>query len=83
MLAAKGNPGTVRASMASPEKLLITIENCPECRGLRRESSFCFLNQGIITEFAERFLGTRVHTHETDCMAVGADLCRIEVTLAG
>ena len=60
--------------------LVITILDCPECRGLKREAPFCFLNQGIITEFAERYLGVRVRTQETACIATGASACRVEVT---
>lgn len=83
VLAAKGNPGSVRAAMSGPDTLVITIENCPECRGLERETPFCFLNQGVITEFAESSLGLRVHTEEKRCIAVGDPACEIEVTLPG
>lgn len=80
VLAAKGNPGVVRAQMRGKSLLLITIESCPECRGLSRETPFCFLNQGIITEFADRYLGLRVGTEETACIATGAPICEIHVT---
>jgi len=81
VLAAKGNPGAVRAAMDGESRLLITIDKGPECRGLERETPFCFLNQGLVTEFAARHLGTRVVTEETACMALGSPFCRIEVTL--
>lgn len=80
VLAAKDNPGMVRAVMKGDQLLVITIEKCAECRGLKRETPICFLNQGIITEFAERHLGVRVRTRETACMGTGAALCQIEVT---
>ncbi len=82
VLAARGNPGSVRAALKSDSLLAITIENCPECRNLRRSTPFCSLNQGVITEFAESYLGLTVETRETRCLAVGDPLCEIEVTLA-
>lgn len=81
VLAARGNPGTVRASMRSEGLLQIVIEKCPECRGLTRETPFCFLNQGVITEFAEGQLGIRVKTNETKCAALGHKACEIEVAV--
>jgi predicted hydrocarbon binding protein len=81
VLAAKENPGIVRATMRSESLLAITIENCPECRGLRKQSPFCYLNQGVISEFAERFLKLQVNTRETKCMATGDPACEIEVSL--
>ena len=80
VLAARDNPGVVRAAMKGDKLLVIAIEKCPECRGLKRETPICFLNQGIITEFAERHLSVRVRTQETACMATGAPHCQIEVT---
>jgi predicted hydrocarbon binding protein len=80
VLAAKDNPGVVRAAMKGDGLLVITIEKCPECRGLKRETPFCFLNQGIITEFAARYLDVRVRTQETACIAMGAPRCEVEVT---
>jgi predicted hydrocarbon binding protein len=82
VLAAKGNPGVVRARMRDETHLAVTIAECPESRGLRREAPFCFLNQGIITEFASRHLDIQVKTEETSCMAQGDDACVIEVTLS-
>lgn len=79
VLAAKDAPGVVRATMKDPKTLLITIDACPECRGLTRETPFCYLNQGVITEFAERHLGLAVGTRETRCMATGDPRCEIEV----
>src|SRR5437773_1570147 len=64
VLAAKDGPGVVRAVMKGDALLVITIEECPECLGLRRDAPFCFLNQGIITEFAARYLEARVRTQE-------------------
>jgi len=81
VLAAKENPGVVRAAFPTDSVLAITIEECPECRGLRRRTPFCFLNQGIITEFAERYLGVKVSTVETKCMAQGSPFCLTEVSL--
>jgi predicted hydrocarbon binding protein len=82
VLAAKGNPGVVRARMRDDSHLSITIDECPECRGLRRPAAFCFLNQGIITEFAARYLDTHVKTEETRCMAKGDEACVIDVALS-
>lgn len=82
VLGARGNPGVVRASMRHPELLVITIEKCPECRGLKRETPFCNLNQGLITELAEGDLGLRVQTEETKCIAMGEKACEIQVKLA-
>jgi predicted hydrocarbon binding protein len=79
VLAAKDNPGKVTARMKSNDVLLIVIERCPECRGLTREAPFCYINQGVISEFASLFLGLNVVTKETRCMATGADRCEIEV----
>lgn len=79
VLAAKDNPGKVTAKMKSKDLLLIAIEGCPECRGLRRDSPFCFINQGVISEFASLFLKLNVTTKETLCMALGDDRCEIEV----
>jgi predicted hydrocarbon binding protein len=83
VLAAKGNPGTVRAAMKGTDTLVITIAACPECRRLQRSSPFCYLNQGVITEFAEAHLGLAVSTRETRCMAMSDPHCEIEVTLRG
>ena len=83
VLAAKGNPGVVRAGMKGEDRLVITIERCPECRGLSLTSPFCTLNQGVITEFAEAYLGLAVATRETMCMATGAAHCEIEVRITG
>src|SRR5262249_9465997 len=82
VLAATGNPGVVRARMRDDSPLSITIDECPECRGLRRPAPFCFLNQGIITEFAARYLDARVKTDETRCMAKGDEACVIDVELS-
>jgi predicted hydrocarbon binding protein len=82
VLAARGSPGVVRADMTDGAHLSIVIEQCPECRDLQRATPFCFLNQGIVTEFAQRHLGAAVATRETACMAQGAAACQIEVTLA-
>jgi predicted hydrocarbon binding protein len=81
LLAAKGSPGVVRASFPRDNVLCITIEDCPECRGLKRDSPFCFLNQGLITEFAAAYLKVRVRTEETACMALGDPFCRTEVSV--
>jgi predicted hydrocarbon binding protein len=81
VLAAQDNPGSVSAKMKSRDVLLITIERCPECRGLRRSTPFCYLNQGIISEFASSFLSLHVATNETHCMALGDARCEIEVTV--
>lgn len=81
VLAARGNPGVVRALPQGDSRLLIVIEQCPECRDVQRDTPFCFLNQGIITEFAARYLGVQVTTRETACMALGAPHCEIEVAL--
>ena len=83
VLAAKDNPGRVTAKMKGRDVLVITIENCPECRGLKRKMPFCYLNQGVITEFAAVYLNLHVVTRETRCMAVGDDHCEIEVTEEG
>lgn len=80
VLAAKDNPGRVTAKMKSKDVLLIAIERCPECRGLKRETPFCYINQGVISEFASLFLNLQVVTHETRCMALGDERCEIEVT---
>ena len=82
VLGARGNPGNVRATMRGAELLVILIENCPECRGLARDAPFCYLNQGLITELAERCLGLRVEAEETSCMATGGRACEIHVGLA-
>jgi predicted hydrocarbon binding protein len=81
VLGAQGNPGVVRAAMRDPDHLVVTIERCPECRGLRRPSPFCFLNQGLITEFAADSLRVRVDTRETQCLAVGDGACEIHVSI--
>ena len=80
VLAARGNPGVVRARMRGPA-LIITIANCPECRGLTREAPFCFLNQGLTTAFADLYLHVAVRTTETKCIAMGDPVCEITVTL--
>ncbi len=79
VLAAKDNPGLVQAKMKTNDVLLITIENCPECRGLTREKPFCYINQGVITEFASTYLYLQIATTETRCMAIGDPRCEIEV----
>lgn len=79
VLAAKDNPGKVTAKMTSNDVLLIAIERCPECRGLKRDTPFCYINQGVISEFASLFLGMHVVTKETRCMALGHERCEIEV----
>ncbi len=81
VLGARGNPGVVRATMRGPDLLLITIEKCPECRGLKRETAFCFLNQGLMTELAESYLSLRIKTEETKCIATGGRACEIQVTI--
>jgi predicted hydrocarbon binding protein len=83
VLAAKDNPGKVTAKMKTKDVLLIAIEGCPECRGLKRETPFCYINQGVISEFASLFLGITVATHETRCMALGDERCEIEVVEEG
>ena len=69
--------------MDGNDRLVITIENCPECRGLTRETPICFINQGVTEEFARRFLGFEVTTLESQCSALGAPHCEIEVKRAG
>ena len=81
VLAAKGNPGTVQAKMKTPEILVISIDECPECRGIRRDTPFCYINQGVITEFARSYNLGRVSTAEKLCSALGDKRCEIEVTL--
>jgi hypothetical protein len=81
VLAAEDNPGIVRATMKGDKLLAITIEDCPECRGLHRNTPFCYLNQGLITEFADLYMGIRVQTQETKCMAMGDHFCEIEVNI--
>ncbi|MEW6128623.1 MAG: 4-vinyl reductase [Acidobacteriota bacterium] len=81
VLAAKDNPGVVRATMRGESLLVITIDNCPECRELRRNTPFCYLNQGLLTEFADIFMGLRVKTQETKCIAMGDKWCEVEVSL--
>ncbi|HEY6327911.1 MAG TPA: V4R domain-containing protein [Blastocatellia bacterium] len=81
VLAAKDNPGTVRAELEDDDRLLLTIENCPECRGLKEETPFCYLNQGVLSEFAEIFLDVHVTTRETRCAALGDEFCEIEVRI--
>ncbi len=81
VLAARGNPGVVRAVMKGKDLLVVTIENCPECRCLQTDGPFCYLNQGVITEFAERYLDLQVQTEETRCAAMGDAVCEIEVSI--
>lgn len=81
VLAAKGNPGIVRASMKGKDLLIVTIEDCPECRDLRSDGPFCYINQGVITEFAEKYLNLQVRTEETRCVAMGDSTCEIEVSI--
>ena len=81
VLAAKGNPGVVRAAMKGKDRLVVTIEACPECRSLQSDGPFCYLNQGVITEFAAAYLHLRVHTQETKCAAMGDAACEIEVSI--
>jgi predicted hydrocarbon binding protein len=81
VLAAEDNPGIVRAAMKGEKLLAITIEHCPECRGLHRDTPFCYLNQGLITEFADLYMGIRVQTQETKCTAMGDHFCEIEVSI--
>ncbi|MEO8378625.1 MAG: V4R domain-containing protein [Acidobacteriota bacterium] len=81
VLASAGNPGKVTAKMKTKDVLLITIERCPECRGLERFKPFCNINQGVISEFAHLFLNLGVSTKETRCMAMGHDRCEIEVVV--
>jgi predicted hydrocarbon binding protein len=83
VLAAKDNPGKVTAKMKSKDVLLITIERCPECRGLSRHTPFCYINQGVISEFASSSLELQVVTRETRCMAMGDERCEIEVVAEG
>jgi predicted hydrocarbon binding protein len=80
VLGARNNPGVVRAAMRGDNLLVITIDDCPECRGLKRDTPFCFLNQGLITELAEAELGLKVRTEETKCIAMGDRQCEIQVT---
>jgi predicted hydrocarbon binding protein len=80
VLGARNNPGVVRAAMRGDNLLVITIEDCPECRGLKRDTPFCFLNQGLITELAEGDLGIKIKTEETKCIAMGDRQCEIQVT---
>jgi hypothetical protein len=80
VLGARNNPGVVRAAMKGDELLVITIEDCPECRGLKRDTPFCFLTQGLITELAEADLGLEVKTEEAKCIAMGDRQCEIQVT---
>jgi hypothetical protein len=80
VLGARKYSGAVRAAMRGDDLLVVTIENCPECRGLKRDTPFCFLNQGLITELAEGDLGLRVKTEETKCIAMGDRQCEIQVT---
>ena len=79
VLAAEGNPGKVRAT-ADRGGLVLSIENCPECRGLRHSAPICYLNQGVATEFARRFLNIEVRTSEVRCSALGDPCCEIRVT---
>jgi hypothetical protein len=81
VLAARDNPGRVRATMKGDKVLAIIIENCPECRGLHRNTPFCYLNQGLITEFADVYMGIRVQTQESRCIAMGDASCEIEVSI--
>jgi predicted hydrocarbon binding protein len=80
VLASQGNPGVVHAAMRDSDNVVITIEQCPECRGLRLSAPFCFLNQGLISEFAADSLGLRVDTRETWCTAAGDAVCEIQVS---
>ena len=80
VLAARGNPGVVRASMRG-QALIITIADCPECRGLKRDAPFCYLSQGLTTAFADVYLHVAVNTRETKCIAMGDPVCEITVTL--
>ncbi|MFQ5839900.1 MAG: V4R domain-containing protein [Candidatus Methylomirabilales bacterium] len=83
VLGATGSPGSVKTSL-DRDRLLIQIQNCPECRGLQRQASpFCFINQGVLTEFARRYLDTEVKTSETKCAAMGDPYCEIEVVKVG
>ena len=79
ILAAAGNPGRVTATVQG-DGLIIAIENCPECRGLKHATPICYLNQGVTTEFARRFLNLAVRTEEIRCMALGDPRCEIRVT---
>ena len=82
VLASKENPGTVHAEMRDTDVLSLTIEDCPECRGLKEKTPFCYLNQGVIAEFAEAYLDLHVVTQEKNCIALGDAVCEIEVRIA-
>jgi predicted hydrocarbon binding protein len=79
VLGARNNPGVLRAVLRGDDLLVITIEDCLECRGLKRDTPFCYLNQGLVTEVAEADLGVEVQTEETKCIAMGDRQCEIQV----
>jgi predicted hydrocarbon binding protein len=81
-IAAQGNPGRIGTRIDSAGTLHVIIDDCPECRRISSSAPFCSLNQGMLSEFAARYLSLSVTTKETRCMASGDESCEVEVALS-
>lgn len=79
VVAARKHPGRIRCLRQGTDELVVTINACLECRGLRWQRPSCGLYLGLVTELAEGFLGLKVAARETACIAIGDSLCQIEV----
>lgn len=72
--------GSGECTFSSGHPVLVTIRNCPACRGEHAATPLC----DYYAKTFERLYGVLVHpaarVRETTCIASGADACRFEVS---
>ena len=59
--------------------IMISIENCPICRGANAARPQCEYYAATFSRLFTRLVHRRIRVRETACQACGADQCRFEI----
>ncbi len=71
--------GSGHFSAQGSKPILITIEDCPICRGAHTRAAACGYYTATFTRLFTRLVHPRARVRETACIARGDSACRFEV----
>jgi divinyl protochlorophyllide a 8-vinyl-reductase len=71
--------GSGRFMAQAGRPVVITIENCPICRGAHASTTVCEYYAATFERLFTRLVHARARVRETACVAAGATACRFEI----
>lgn len=61
------------------DKEIVSIENCPVCRGLEAKTALCTVIAGSLSRIKEESTGEKFEVKETKCIATGDSVCEFHI----